>query len=373
MSGDCDNPCGSLPPLNTAANESLASQVENFTLNFFGEVFKTEVDGVVQWSLPGRLDVGLPLNPRGSSEPLGCYFLRLLLNGMVGAKGLTGDPGTNGCDGKAPYVQVLGGGFFQPAAGVTFPALVTRNPSFLPGMDVFIDGSGWYEVVTSDGFGNVTLVLRKSVVNPGPMVIQGTIILPSGKIGTQGIPGPEGIQGVKGGKGDPGAQGIPGIQGVAGPASSARLATTKATIPQYAVQFPSVGSADGYQGGIIPSGFTSLVLLPGSVPCTVLLNRAGTYLIIASAGPGATPQNVGGPGNPVAAVAQPGVNIFRLKNVSTNAVLDQSTMQTGPDFNAYIFAFATTVTPNNRVQVQAQAVTGAGVVSVHYMWAFQIS
>src|SRR5579872_2705102 len=138
MSGECDksalgcsNPCSVKPPANTSACEALASQIENFTLNFFGEIFKTEVNGEVQWSLPGRLDVGLPLNPRGSSEPLGCYLLRLFRDGVVGAQGPQGDPGLPGCNGSTPYVQVLTG-FSQPAVGSVIPVLVSRNPSILP-------------------------------------------------------------------------------------------------------------------------------------------------------------------------------------------------------------------------------------------------
>lgn len=100
----CDNPCHH-EHRNTAANEHLDSQVENFALNFFGDLVRTEINGVVSWSLPCRLDIGLPSNPRGQTEPLGCYFLRLLENGIVGQEGVTGNPGFNGHNGRVAYVS----------------------------------------------------------------------------------------------------------------------------------------------------------------------------------------------------------------------------------------------------------------------------
>lgn len=99
----CHNPCGPLPK-NTAQHELLYSQIENFTLNFFGDVVKTEIDGNTSWSLPCRLDIGLPSNPRGPTEPLGCYFLRLF-NGVTGLQGEDGAPGFNGHDGRVAYIS----------------------------------------------------------------------------------------------------------------------------------------------------------------------------------------------------------------------------------------------------------------------------
>jgi len=82
----CDNPCRR-GPRNSARCESLPSQIENFTTQFFGTVVKTEINGVVTWSLPCQLDVGLPGNPRGVDEGLACYFLRLFSDGLGGLKG----------------------------------------------------------------------------------------------------------------------------------------------------------------------------------------------------------------------------------------------------------------------------------------------
>lgn len=100
----CDNPCKP-EHKNTAAHESLESQVLNFSKEFFGELVQTQVDGQTFWSLPCRLDVGLPNNERGATEPLGCYFLRLFQNGVTGLTGVEGNPGNNGRNGRVAYVS----------------------------------------------------------------------------------------------------------------------------------------------------------------------------------------------------------------------------------------------------------------------------
>lgn len=368
----CSNPCSVVEPLNTAACETLPSQIENFTLNFFGEIFKTEVNGEVQWSLPGRLDVGLLLNPRFATEPLGCYFLRLFENGVVGAQGEQGLPGADACNGSTPYVQVLAGGFPQPQLDVVFAIKVTRNPSILPGMDVFIEGSGWYEIGESDGKGNITISLKKAVVNPHPWVDEGTVLLPSGKVGGTGGQGAVGIQGIQGRRGDKGDTGDQGIQGDPAPASAVALPLVKANIPKFTINWPSgVMKIDGYQGSITSGGFVNLALFPGAVPCTVTLPKPGTYLLIARAGWGATPLDVDPGLHLVGAQANPGINFFRMRNLSTNSTIPQSLLRTY-EFMV-MFSFVSTFTNNNIITLQAEALVGAGVVAVHEFWAFKIS
>ena len=105
----CDNPCAQSGPGNSAACETLPSQIDNFTLQFFGEVVKTEVNGQVVWSLPCSLTTGLPANPRGADEPLGCYILRLFQDGILGEQGPQGDTGETGANGRNAYTaEVLG-------------------------------------------------------------------------------------------------------------------------------------------------------------------------------------------------------------------------------------------------------------------------
>jgi hypothetical protein len=389
MSGDCnkigcENPCNVRPPANTAACESLPSQIENFTLEFFGETFKTEVDGKVEWSLPCRLDVGLPLNRRGPSEPLACYFLRMFGFGVVGARGEQGSPGRTGANGNTPYVQIQSG-FNRPTLDVPFAVRVSHNPTFLPGMDVFIEGTGWFEVSASDGFGNATLVLRKEVVNPQPWVAAGTYILPSGKIGGEGATGVQGIKGMPGDKGIKGDTGIQGPQGDTG--ASTQLPTIMFGVPLW-VANPANSALiyySGYMGGVSNNVFVPVVLLPGSVAAKVTLPNPGSYLLLAWVGNGVVPT----PESPGHTVGDPtqGNNQFQLKNVSTNTVLPQTTIQTwratlgnqvnsgveGNQPGARIVGICQTVTPNNVIQVFAKSVSGTATVSVALFWAIKIA
>lgn len=139
------NPCRTHQH-NTAACESLPSQISNFTAQFFGEVVKTEIDGAVAWSLPCGLETGLPNNPRGSGEGLACYFLRLFEEGIIGLTGPAGIQGTPGCNGFNAYTVTLLS-FQQPT--LAFPGvqvLTAFNPGILEGSYVFIATSGLYLV-----------------------------------------------------------------------------------------------------------------------------------------------------------------------------------------------------------------------------------
>ena len=195
----CQNPCCSTPT-NSASCESLPSQIENFTLQFFGTVVKTEVDGVVSWSLPCNLDVGLPNNPRGVDEGLACYFLRLFHDGIVGLTGPQGEAGTPGTNGHNAYTVTLAG-FVQPTLASPVVQVVTQyNPAILPGIYVYISTSGWYLVNETDGNGVLLLTLVKSVDGPAAFIAAGKLVVPSGFPGAsiQGGPGPQGPQGPQG-------------------------------------------------------------------------------------------------------------------------------------------------------------------------------
>ena len=163
----CNPNCGSDPcaasETNTADCESLSSQVNNFTEQFFGTVVKTEVDGVVTWSLPCELDTGLPNNPRGIDEGLSCYFLRLFNEGIIGLTGPQGDPGVNGDDGRNAFTVTLAS-FMQPTLGSPNIQISTLfNPAMLESLYVFIEDSGWYQITARDESGAIWLD-RKSVV-----------------------------------------------------------------------------------------------------------------------------------------------------------------------------------------------------------------
>ena len=216
----CENPCRR-DPSNTPTCETLPSQIENFTKQFFGEIIKTEIEGRVSWSLPCSLDVGLPANPRGATEPLGCYFLRLFNDGVVGIQGEEGDPGEPGVDGRSAYTLTVHS-FDQPP--LNNPQIQIRtafNPVIVSGMVVFIDGSGWYNVDGTTPEGVLFVTLLAAVSNPAAVIFAGALVLPSGSSGLS-IQGPPGLPGSKGEKGDPGEQGdqgAPGLPGLPAPVS----------------------------------------------------------------------------------------------------------------------------------------------------------
>jgi hypothetical protein len=198
----CNNPCGTGPG-NSASCESLPSQIENFTLQFFGTVVKTEVNGVVTWSLPCSLDVGLPNNPRGIDEGLACYFLRLFHDGIVGLTGPPGAPGANGANGNNAYSVTLRS-FVQPSFGSPIVQVVTQfNPAILNGTYIFIAGSGWYLVNENDGNGVLLLTLVRALDGASGTITAGKLAVPSGFPGAS-IQGPQGLQGPKGDQGPAG-------------------------------------------------------------------------------------------------------------------------------------------------------------------------
>lgn len=200
MSCNCGcNPC-SHTTTNTVECETLDSQISNFTAQFFGEVVKTEVNGVVQWSLPCSLDVGLENNPRGVDEGLACYFLRLFQDGITGATGPKGDPGTPGANGRNAYTVTLAG-FTQPTTGAPNVNVATAaNPAIVPGLYVFIDTSGWYLVNATSTDGVLFLTMVKELPGASGTITAGKLVVPSGFPGAS-VAGPAGPQGPQGATG----------------------------------------------------------------------------------------------------------------------------------------------------------------------------
>lgn len=198
----CNNPCR-VDQTNTAKCESLPSQIQNFTTQFFGVVTKTEIDGAVTWSLPCGLDVGLPNNPRGADEGVGCYLFRLIADGIVGLTGPQGEQGVNGTNGNNAYTVTLQA-FTQPTDANPHVTVITAsNPAIVNQLFVFIDGSGWYSVDTYDaGSGAAFLTLSRGLVPAGTIIPCGRLVIPSGYPGQTGPQGEQGNQGI---------QGVPGV------------------------------------------------------------------------------------------------------------------------------------------------------------------
>lgn len=202
MSCGC-KPCGT-SRTNTAENELLPSQIENFTTAFFGEVTKTESNGVVQWILPCNLDIGLENNTRMDGEGLACYFLRLFREGIVGLTGPQGETGSSGLNGYNAYTVTLLG-FTQPTLGNPNVQVKTSyNPAIRENLNIFIQGSGWYLVNSVDTEGFLQLTMTKALESVSGTVGAGKLVIPAGYPGAS-VVGPQGPQGPQGAQGIPGA------------------------------------------------------------------------------------------------------------------------------------------------------------------------
>ena len=206
MDSDCLNQTA-VSGHNSAACESLASKLGNFTSSFFGVVTKTDVDGKVVWTLPCDLETGLASNPRGFGEGVACYFFRLLYDNIQELKGEVGDKGVAGVNG-ANAVSAVTANFFQPAVGETITISVLATRALLPGLIVFVQNSGWYDIVANDG-DSIVITLREALSFAPVVVPLGAVIVPTCP-GGRPIPGD---QGLPGDKGDQGIQGDQGVQG----------------------------------------------------------------------------------------------------------------------------------------------------------------
>lgn len=231
-SGDCGdrtNGCGQSPccacPTNSAELETLPSQIENFTLQFFGSVTKTEIDGHVTWVLPCSLDVGLVGNPRGDDEGLACYFLRLFQEGIVGLVGPKGDTGATGATGHNAYT-VTTSAFNAPTVGnPTSQFTIIPSPVISEGQTLFIPGVGWVLVTQIFQDTTVFTTLLELIPSPGAVIGVGTLVLPVGPRGLS-ITGATGATGLKGDKGDTGATGATGSTGATGATGPAGATAT---------------------------------------------------------------------------------------------------------------------------------------------------
>lgn len=213
----CNTPCGT----NSAACETLPSALDNFIHHFFGSVIKTEVNGVVTWTLPCNLDIGLPGNPRSIEEGLACYFLRLFGEGITGLLGPKGDTGATGVSGNNAYT--ISTSAFTPATspGQSVQFTIIPNSVIVAGMAVFIPGAGWYQITEVFQGTTVFASLLEGVAAISSVISAGTKILPTGPkglsitgpTGATGATGPQGPQGVTGATGATGLTGQTGPQG----------------------------------------------------------------------------------------------------------------------------------------------------------------
>ena len=325
---NCANPCR-VTAHNTPACESLPSQIENFSNQFFGSVVKTEVDGRVVWSLPCNLDVGLENNPRSVDEGLACYFLRLFEDGITGRTGPKGDPGTNGSNGNNAYTVTMAQ-FTQPSPGSPNTQISTAyNPSILPNSFIFVQGSGYYFVSATDTSGTlfVQLVQAVSSVSPNNTITAGKLVVTAGP---QGLQGPTGT-------GTPGPQGDPGPAGQPVSMENEHYFATVGTDYQLQVAYAAVDFVN-------------------SAP-EVLLPTAGKHLITVVA-------TVAGE----AGVTAPDAALLKLRNTTTSTDVSGSEMNiTNIDQDQFsqivINTIVETSSANNTVALFGRA-SGANIIAV---------
>lgn len=315
-SGCANNPCA-VTQHNSAKCENLPSQISNFTAQFFGVVVKTETDGVVSWSLPCGLDVGLPNNPRAADEGLACYFLRLFSDGIVGLTGPAGANGASGSNGNNAYT-VTTQGFVQPTqAAPHIQVLTVFNPAILDNTYVFIATSGWYFVDDYDPSGMAFLTLAQAVPGASGTIAAGKLVVTAGFVGPVG---PQGIQG---------AQGPPGLN----------------TFATNAFYYAPIGT--DYNVQVTYQAVDFLASAP-----RVLLPAAGTYMLTAVI------DVVGLTGVALAdsvsfklvSTVAPASDVAGSEHVLSNLVLNQRSQ-------AVINAILTTTTASNEVGIYARAST----------------
>jgi hypothetical protein len=249
----------------------LPSQIENFTTQFFGTVVKTEINGVVTWSLPCQLDVGLPGNPRGVDEGLACYFLRLFRDGLGGLKGDPGAAGPAGSNGSNAFTVVTQG-FQQPTAqNPLVQFVVTPNPAIIAGMNVFVAGSGYYLVTSVLSGGVVFATFQVAAPNPVSYVQAGSLVVPSGS-NAVGLQGPQGVAGQVGPQGITGPQGTPGASYTA--QNGYVYATTSNAPYSLTSSYAPLDFGGLYLGFVPPESGTYLVT--ATIPVTTTIQTAVT-------------------------------------------------------------------------------------------------
>jgi hypothetical protein len=343
MSCNCNNgttnnntgctPCN-VCPTNSADAETLPSALDNFVQQFFGTIVKTEVNGVVTWTLPCSLDVGLPGNPRGTDEGLACYFLRLFDDGIVGLVGPTGDTGTPGAAGNNAYTVVTTA-FVPPTLGVPATQFnIIPSLTVSEGLTIFVPGVGW--LVVDQVFQSTTVfaTLLEAVPVQVALVSPGALVLPTGPRGLT-VTGPTGATGATGPIGPTGATGATGAVGPTGAVGAAgAVATNSNSIV--------VGDPTDYD---LTASYAKVDF--GANDPEVTLPEAGTYLVLVQ---------IGG----IMSAASAREWDFKLFNATTAADITESETFTRATTSAsipqqfQIMTLVTTLTVNNLIQLYAQ-------------------
>lgn len=175
------NPCRCISC--DAANEPLASALNNFITAFFGSVEKTCVNNQIQWVLPCDLDNGIPTFPRFAGEGLACYFLRYVQQqtqgpqGVQGPQGPRGVSGIQGVDGEQGITGQQGIQGISGASGedsVSAKACFTSDQSIPDNTNTVIDWNS-EQFDTDDIHDNITNNSRLTCKTAGRYIVQGQI------------------------------------------------------------------------------------------------------------------------------------------------------------------------------------------------------
>lgn len=172
------NPCRCISC--DAANEPLASALNNFITAFFGTVGKTCVNNQIQWVLPCDLDIGIPDFPRFAGEGLACYFLRYVVqqnSGPQGADGPQGQMGNTGPQGGPGIQGIQGIQGISGASGeesVSAKACFTSDQSIPDNANTVIDWNS-EQFDTDDIHDNITNNSRLTCKTAGRYIVQGQI------------------------------------------------------------------------------------------------------------------------------------------------------------------------------------------------------
>jgi hypothetical protein len=353
--GDCNqntgntcSPCTTCPPA-SADCESLPSQIENFSNQFFGEVTKSVVNGKVVWVLPCDLDVGLANNPRGDGEGLACYFLRLFADGIVGLTGPSGDTGTQGANGHNAYTVTTTGFNAPTLASPNFSFNYIPSPVLSEGQTFFIQNIGWALITNLFQGQTAFATLIEPVSSQIAVSPPGVLVLPTGPRGLP-ITGPQGQQGVKGDTGATGAAGATGGMG----------ATGTQGIPGTPVTNTNAEVLGGGTNYTMTAGYALVDF--GASDLEVTLPTAGTYLVLV---------NVVGINNSGASREWD----FKLFNATTSLDVPNSESPHGiADLNtipqqATLFSVFTTATDANLIQVYASSSAATATQTLYFTWS----
>lgn len=340
-------PCTTCPPA-SADCESLPSQIQNFSDQFFGQVTKTVVNGQVVWTLPCNLNVGLPGNPRGDQEGLACYFLRLFANGIVGLTGPKGDTGEQGADGNHAYT-VTTTSFNAPSIGLPNVQFnIIPSPVVSIGQTIYIPGQGWFLVNNIFQGQTVFASLVEAITTPVAVSTPGNLVLPTGPRGLS-IKGDKGDTGHKGDKGDQGSKGDKGDKGDTGDIGPAGATATNA-------------NAEVLGGG---TDYTMTNVYAqvdfGASDLEVTLPTAGTYLVIV---------NISGINNSGATREWD----FKLFNATTsadvpNSEVPRSVVVSTLATQVAVFSIVQTTSANNLIQVYAATSNATATQTLFFTWS----